>query len=212
MPGRSTRGNCYRWKEPRLDSSAPARGWDDQDGIFQPLAEYWSLEVGGGVLGTSVLMFRDLDDKLQPRESKPEVVEVSSLSFAEHTATIMGSFGMSIAQLATTWDLVIPQQRFFVVPVGGKVAAGYRLVVGDTSASINNLWVAQQYRGMGLARALMESAGDMGSPLSLVVDDDNAAARHIYRDLGFRDIARQHYVWFGDAEPPEWLAWAKSSC
>jgi len=76
---------------------------------------------------------------------------------------------------------------------------------------ISNVAVAREYRGRGIARALMNAALEMihgagGHIVTLQVREDNAIARHIYETMGFRVVCgiahlrNEHIVPF--EEPP----------
>ncbi|MCS7259313.1 MAG: GNAT family N-acetyltransferase [Anaerolineae bacterium] len=64
---------------------------------------------------------------------------------------------------------------------------------------ISNVAVAQEYRGRGIARGLMQAALEMiaesgGHIATLQVRDDNSVARHIYETLGFRVVGGTAYL------------------
>lgn len=64
---------------------------------------------------------------------------------------------------------------------------------------ISNVAVAPEYRGRGIGRMLMQAALDSirashGRYVTLQVRDDNAAALHLYRALGFREVFGTAYL------------------
>ena len=66
----------------------------------------------------------------------------------------------------------------------------------DARGEVLSLGVAPGARKRGIARALMtaaiDAAGERGVPaLYLEVAEDNAAARHLYRTLGFAQVRRR---------------------
>ncbi len=68
-----------------------------------------------------------------------------------------------------------------------------RAAPGSHRWIISNVAVAEPYQGRGIARALMDAAIELireghGRIVTLQVRDDNAAALHIYRTMGFQEI------------------------
>ncbi|GAB4543255.1 MAG: hypothetical protein Kow0063_36240 [Anaerolineae bacterium] len=68
-----------------------------------------------------------------------------------------------------------------------------RAAPGSQRWIISNVAVAEPYRGLGIARALMDAAIELireweGRVITLQVRDDNAPALHLYRSMGFREI------------------------
>lgn len=67
----------------------------------------------------------------------------------------------------------------------------------ETHAFIYDVWVAPDYRGKGIGKALVEWAGDWARKrghrkIKLEVSETNARALHVYQSLGFR--AERRYM------------------
>ena len=72
---------------------------------------------------------------------------------------------------------------------------------GETCAEefyLDTLATLPQYRGMGIATALIDDARKKahraGLPLGLLVADDNSSARRLYESLGLRPFARRPFA------------------
>lgn len=81
---------------------------------------------------------------------------------------------------------------------GGEVAAVtlFAAVQGDETYELVYLGVCPAYRGHGLGRRLLQRgitavAARGGKRLCLAVDQDNAPARRLYTNLGFRGVSRK---------------------
>lgn len=63
---------------------------------------------------------------------------------------------------------------------------------------LDSLAVMPEYRGRGVATALIEAAGERarecGKPLGLLVDKTNSRARRLYESLGFRQIGERYFA------------------
>jgi ribosomal protein S18 acetylase RimI-like enzyme len=87
--------------------------------------------------------------------------------------------------------------------------------VGPDEAYIDELAVADWARRRGVARALMrrceQEAVDAGrTRLTLWVTDDNAAARTLYADAGFRVVRRRRWIvarWVFGSPGASFMAW-----
>ncbi|MDE6301363.1 MAG: GNAT family N-acetyltransferase [Muribaculaceae bacterium] len=68
----------------------------------------------------------------------------------------------------------------------------------ESEVYIDSLYVLSEYRGRGLAGALIEAAikrnSDCGKPAGLLVDPDNPKARKVYERLGFRDVGMRPFA------------------
>lgn len=64
---------------------------------------------------------------------------------------------------------------------------------------LDSLAVLPQYRGQGIARALIEAmskrAANSGKPLGLLCDKTNSNARRLYDKLGFRKVGETTFAW-----------------
>ena len=91
-----------------------------------------------------------------------------------------------------------PWQAFASIRAGGQVIAIGRVAVAAGWAGLTAIEVDPAYRRRGLARtvtrALAAEAGARGvTRLYLQVEDDNPAARALYRGIGFTDHHDYHY-------------------
>ena len=82
----------------------------------------------------------------------------------------------------------------WVIDCGGTLAGYGVLMIGVREAHLLNLSVAPDWQGRGLGRFLLEQlvriARDSDAvQIFLEVRPSNRAARHLYADSGFRDIA-----------------------
>src|SRR5438093_7736349 len=87
-----------------------------------------------------------------------------------------------------------PRGRLLVARYGGNAAGcvALRALDGET-AEVKRLYVREQFRGLGLARALVQAlidtAHDVGyRRLRLDTHDSMIAAQALYRSFGFREI------------------------
>jgi ribosomal protein S18 acetylase RimI-like enzyme len=91
-----------------------------------------------------------------------------------------------------------PWQAFGSVRQAGQIIAIGRVAAADGWAGLTAIEIDPRHRRQGLATAvtaaLAVAAADRGmARLFLQVEDDNAAARGLYRGLGFTDHHRYHY-------------------
>ena len=89
-------------------------------------------------------------------------------------------------------------QSFVSIRDGDEVLAIARLSIAEGWAGITAVEVHPGHRRQGLGRAITAAACDAAgrraiSRVFLQVEVDNAAARALYRRLGFRDSHRYHY-------------------
>ena len=96
--------------------------------------------------------------------------------------------------------------RAFVVRVNDEPVAVARLSQGDGVAGIYGLGVREPWRGRGYGRLLTTIVTRAGLAIGnrlvwLSVDDENAAARHVYDGLGFREAFRWAR-WLGTPDEP----------
>jgi len=63
---------------------------------------------------------------------------------------------------------------------------------------LDSLAVMPEYRGRGVATALIEAAGvrarECGKPLGLLVDKTNSRARRLYDSLGFKQVGERFFA------------------
>lgn len=90
------------------------------------------------------------------------------------------------------------EQSFVSIRDDDSVLAIARLSIADGLAGITAVEVHPDHRRQGLGAAITEAAclaaGQRGLPRAfLQVEVDNAAARALYKRLGFRDSHRYHY-------------------
>lgn len=91
----------------------------------------------------------------------------------------------------------------FVWEEDGKIVGNItvnRTGAGSRRWLISNLAVAENYRGRGIARSLMQTALELvseynGSAVALQVRTDNVPARHLYQSFGFKEISGKTYLW-----------------
>lgn len=84
------------------------------------------------------------------------------------------------------------------VEIDGRIAAVGRGVVASGWLGVFAMATAPEERGRGLARSLLGALLRWGSATGaerayLQVTPGNAAARHLYRSVGFAEIGRYHY-------------------
>ena len=93
-----------------------------------------------------------------------------------------------------------------VVLAGHEVARGRAVLTGADWVGLEDLWVAPEHRGQGMARAvladLLDWAGSRGALTTwLHVEVDNGAARRLYEGLGFTEHHQMSY-WAPAAASP----------
>jgi GNAT superfamily N-acetyltransferase len=87
-----------------------------------------------------------------------------------------------------------PRGRLLVVRYGGESAGCVALrPLDDETGEVKRLYVREQFRGLGLARALVQAlidtAHDVGyTRLRLDTHDSMIPAQALYRSFGFREI------------------------
>jgi len=106
--------------------------------------------------------------------------------------------GQPLPPIARRLLLSAPWQRFASVREAGRTIAVGRVAVAAGWAGLTAVEVDPAHRRRGLARAvtgvLAAAAVDRGAAgLYLQVEDDNAAARALYRQAGFADHHGYHY-------------------
>jgi ribosomal protein S18 acetylase RimI-like enzyme len=84
--------------------------------------------------------------------------------------------------------------RFFVAEARGRPAAICELYVIDSVAQIEDVNTLSEFRGRGLARAVVLAAADhaaeLGCDLVFVIADDEDWPKGLYRRLGFEAVGR----------------------
>jgi ribosomal protein S18 acetylase RimI-like enzyme len=87
-----------------------------------------------------------------------------------------------------------PQGRLLVVRYGGKAAGCVALrALDEETAEVKRLYVRERFRGLGLARALVQALIDASreigyTRLRLDTHDSMIPAQMLYRSFGFREI------------------------
>lgn len=84
--------------------------------------------------------------------------------------------------------------RFFGARVGGDVVAGCELYPGGDIAQIEDVFTLPEYRGRGLARAVVlaavHAAKEVGADLIFLGADEEDWPQHLYGKLGFDVVTR----------------------
>ena len=106
--------------------------------------------------------------------------------------------GRQLPAIAVTLLLSSPWQAFASVRAAGQAIAIGRVAVASQWAGITAVEVDPVHRRRGLAAAVTtvlaaEAARQGAAALYLQVEDDNAAARALYRRMGFADHHGYHY-------------------
>jgi ribosomal protein S18 acetylase RimI-like enzyme len=115
---------------------------------------------------------------------------------------IMGRLGVFLWYLGGLSSSVNPMLSGFVWVEDGKIVGNVTVSQSPHASDrwiISNVAVAQEYRGRGIARGLMNAALEMireagGHMATLQVRDDNTIARHIYETMGFRVVCGMVYL------------------
>ena len=155
----------------------------------------------------------DLDalEPIQTRslpEPNPEllryVVEQGSTSNRPQAGHVHGSVAPVSKPEANASGDAAEHKNLVLVSVREGDPVGYVLVlVGDGEAHVAELAVAAAHRREGRGRLLLASAlarlGDCEA-VSLTVQPGNAAARSLYRELGFEETERKE-DFYGDGKP-----------
>ncbi len=116
----------------------------------------------------------------------------------------------SILRLFPGWESAIFQGLTGVVwEENGRIVGNATVQSYDLSSDlwqISNVAVAQEFRGRGIGRKLMEGSLELirqlgGRRAALQVRAGNAAAIRLYESLGFREVFRETW-WVGSDIPP----------
>ncbi len=140
-------------------------------------------------------MGRQID--IASAETKSDVSQVTAL-FVEYAESLGYSlcfqgFDREIERLPETYGP--PHGRMLLARVDGEVAGGIALRrLDEDTCEMKRLFVRLPYRGLGLGRLLAEAVVGAGRELGyaamrLDTLPSMTAARRLYRELGFREIA-----------------------
>ncbi len=140
------------------------------------------------------------------REDAPEAARLWMLSAEEHTAhdpIYATSSGAEKTMRRFLADLASSSQSFLFVAVSGERTVGF--VSGElregsptfqakTWASIDDVFVEEDHRSLGVGRALIEGVRDWArhrnaDGISLQVAAANERGRKFYETLGFREVS-----------------------
>ena len=113
--------------------------------------------------------------------------------FTEEVGVSPLAHGAGDVYRARIADLVRTRRAYARIEDGRVVFKAEIGAVGDGVCQVQGVWVAPERRGEGLAgpgmSAVVELARQEIAPaVSLYVNDFNAAARHVYANVGFRDV------------------------
>jgi len=146
---------------------------------------------------TRVMVLRELQG-IAESKSEPALRAVSGAGFAEAVGLLRGSTSTQRdAHAERLRHAPLPGHGFLVQRDGLTLACGQYVVEFDV-VGLYDVFTAPSARGQGLAgalcRALLRRAASDGARKAyLQVDADNAAARAVYRRLGFADAYAYHY-------------------
>jgi len=91
------------------------------------------------------------------------------------------------------YELVIGA-RFFVVRLDGELAGDCELYVDGLDAQVENVGTLEEFRGRGIARAVVlravEEAREVGARRVFIVADGEDWPKDLYGRLGFERVAR----------------------
>jgi ribosomal protein S18 acetylase RimI-like enzyme len=128
-----------------------------------------------------------------------------------HEMRTMGRLGAFLWYLGSWGGSLSMMLSGFVWVEAGRIVGNVTVTPSSHAPDrwmISNVAVAQEYRGRGIARSLMNAALEMiaeagGRIVTLQVRDDNPVARHIYETLGFRVVCGTAYLHNDRILPPE---------
>jgi ribosomal protein S18 acetylase RimI-like enzyme len=164
-----------------------------------PHMAYFAIQAFGGyaeVMYENVIPGRTVQQIMEHRFSRSGTTSsITNSRIAEDSGTVLGGLHAFPADLAANdpVDLLISKDRDLVF-------APFEHLHSDGSYYINAVAVYPGYRGQGVARRLMEEAEAEArdqdyTDASLITFAENVAAVRLYRNLGYREFARQPVVY-----------------
>lgn len=139
-----------------------------------------------------------------------------------HEADLPGAAELERRYFSMPWSekqlqesLGNPDYLFLVLEREEKVAGYAGLIQAADEGDITNVVLAEEYRGMGLGKALLEALLEEGQnrgirEFTLEVRVSNTPAVHVYEALGFvkEGIRKRFYE-----KPPEdaWIMWKRDA-
>lgn len=145
---------------------------------------------------------------------KPRLYVPKRAGDLEHARTIMREYAQSLGvdlgfqhfeeeMAALPGDYAAPRGALLLATVGGEVAGCCALRPADAAdypnaAEMKRLYVRKEFRGLGLGRQLAEAVLDAARQsgyATVLLDtlDDMEAARALYGELGFVEIAPYYH-------------------
>ena len=127
------------------------------------------------------------------------ILRIDAISFAQTVGEFRGSpASQRAAQAKRLAESPVPFTAFIVQNSGGEALACGQIAIESEFVGLYDVYTAEVYRSMGLAKMLCEhmltTARSSGASVAyLQVESDNRAARHIYRGLGFSEGYAYHY-------------------
>ncbi len=133
----------------------------------------------------------DMDLEKAKRDSKIEIRELRSEDIEQVSRIEAASFGMPWSAEAFRDLLDKPGRVYLVALWEGQVVGNCGYTESCREANIDNVVVAEEFRGRGIAQAMLEKLMETGdgagiTAYTLEVRVSNQAAIHIYEKFGFR--------------------------
>ncbi len=157
------------------------------------------LSSRGDRLAWDVVMEHRGDPPVPSTDVPAEVVEAPDRSFWQRFRESLVEFGVTDAsareQLAAMErDILLPAKRWLVARRDGTIASLAALVALEGAGYLDHVVTFPEYRGRGLAGALVAHAVGLArseglDPVFLLAEEGSRAVT-LYRRLGFRVVAR----------------------
>jgi N-acetylglutamate synthase len=147
--------------------------------------------------GAATVMTADANDVISAAGAPAVTVDID----AEPDAAWLASYhyrGRELPPVALRLLMSAPWQAFASVRDGGQTVAIGRVAAGSGWAGLTAIEVDHRHRRRGLGTAVTvalagAAAAHRAPRLYLQVEDGNAAARKLYRQIGFADHHGYHY-------------------